>query len=324
MKRLLGLSLMLAAVCASAWLVWSFGRGLDVERQEEAVVGLVSVDIVPVEVIESDLMEFAGEELVDPFESVSAGEKVAVMGSVGDARAVLYMPSLQQVLPVYLGATYQHLYSATAFVAGADLPTVTGGTRVVIAGHRGYYGQLLFLNLNSLSVGVPVFIYFNGQMYEYLVMSQAVVTANDATALLPVAGEIWLTLLTCTPIPTFEKRLLVNAKLVGVTDVVAGVGELRLVTNDVENLEVADVDEDEGAVVEIDIGADSVVVNSVTEIAEEDLLEVVQRVRKDVVVEATVLKVWTAYPFVMLLLILVALILSVKLVKLVIRMVVKN
>lgn len=324
MKRLLGLSLMLAAVCASAWLVWSFGRGLDVERQEEAVVGLVSVDIVPVEVLESDLMEFAGEELVDPFESVSAGEKVDVMGSVGDARAVLYMPSLQQVLPVYLGATYQHLYSATAFVAGADLPTVTGGTRVVIAGHRGYYGQLLFLNLNSLSVGAPVFIYFNGQMYEYLVMSQAVVTANDATALLPVAGESWLTLLTCTPIPSFEKRLLVNAKLVGVTDAVDG----GIVVSDVESLGMAAVEEDAGVddrvEVEFDVGADSVVVNSVTAIAEEDLLAAVQRVRKDVVVEATVLKVWAAYPFVMLLLVLVALILAVKLVSLVIRLVGKN
>lgn len=41
--------------------------------------------------------------------------------------------------------------------------------RSVIAGHRGYFEDLMFLNLGKLKTGDDVFIYRNGESLHYAV-----------------------------------------------------------------------------------------------------------------------------------------------------------
>lgn len=303
---------MLVAVCAGGWFIWSFGHGLNVSQQTEAAVELTSKEIRSLAELEAELSELAGEELLDPFARIEEDESSQAVTSLGNAQAILQLPSLQQVLPVYLGATNSNLYSGTAFVAGSDLPTEVAGTRVVIAGHRGYYGQLLFLYLNYLTGGAPVFVYFNGQQYEYQVTGQTVVAANDVTALLPVAGERLLTLITCTPIPTFDKRLLVHAKLVGITNTDGSVHLELGVTS--SNSQTND------GMPEEDIQGLNQDAESVAMISDATLLDVLERAIVTETVDSRVGWLWRAYPYVTGLLAVLAGVLVLLMVRQIVRM----
>ncbi len=89
-------------------------------------------------------------------------------------------------------------------------------TNVYFAAHR--YGwpntgsRLLFFSLNKLGRGDEVVLRDRrGKVYRYRVSEKFVVDPNDRWVMGQVVGEHMVTLQTCTPIPTFEKRLIVRA-----------------------------------------------------------------------------------------------------------------
>lgn len=87
---------------------------------------------------------------------------------------------------------------------------------VYLAGHRiGYPGtgsRLLFYNLDKLAPGDPVILKDrSGRTYEYRVSEKFVVGPYADWVFDTVPGRDMVTLQTCTPIPTFNKRLIVRA-----------------------------------------------------------------------------------------------------------------
>lgn len=87
---------------------------------------------------------------------------------------------------------------------------------VYLAGHRlGYEGtgsRLVFYNLDKLSQGDAVTLKDrSGTTYEYRVTEKFEVAPSDSWAMDSVRGRDIATLQTCTPIPTFEKRLVIRA-----------------------------------------------------------------------------------------------------------------
>ncbi len=98
-----------------------------------------------------------------------------------------------------------------------DLPwTNTPQRNVFLAAHRfGYYGtssRLVFFKLNELKKGDTVVLEDrSGKTYTYRVSEAFVVDPTDTWVMGQVRGKDMLTLQTCTPIPTFEKRLIVRA-----------------------------------------------------------------------------------------------------------------
>ncbi|UUX35104.1 sortase [Fundicoccus culcitae] len=217
-RHLLGLLLMLAAVAVALVFARSLAADYDTDVQNEAVEVLSRQwDAGGGRVTE--LASASEVNLQDPFE---AGSDIAVDTTT---YALLQIPRLGQLLPVHFGASPENLATATAFLAGSDLPEVSwasaGGARTVIAGHRGYYGQTLFLHINQLVAGDDLILFYNHNKYHYTVTESAVIGAHDVAALEAVADANLLTLLTCTPIPTFEDRLLVNAQLLEVENLEA-------------------------------------------------------------------------------------------------------
>lgn len=85
---------------------------------------------------------------------------------------------------------------------------------VYIAGHRlGYPGtdsRLLFYHLDRLRPGDKVVLKGRGKVFRYRVSEILVVNPSDRWAKAPVHGRDMVSLQTCTPIPTFEKRLIVR------------------------------------------------------------------------------------------------------------------
>jgi sortase A len=87
---------------------------------------------------------------------------------------------------------------------------------VFLAGHRlGYYGtssRLVFYKLNKLDKGDEVVLKDrDGKAYRYRVSETFVADPTDVWVMGQVRGRDMVTLQTCTPYPTFEKRLIVRA-----------------------------------------------------------------------------------------------------------------
>lgn len=87
---------------------------------------------------------------------------------------------------------------------------------VYLAGHRlGYEGtgsRLIFYNLDKLSSGDAIVLRDrSGNTYEYRVTEEFEVDPSASWAMDSVRGRDIVTLQTCTPIPTFEKRLVIRA-----------------------------------------------------------------------------------------------------------------
>lgn len=94
-----------------------------------------------------------------------------------------------------------------------------GGKNVYLAGHRlgwpGTGSHRVFYRLDELREGDWILLKdARGRKYRYRVTGSSVVSPGDSWVKDPVPGRDMLTLQTCTPIPTFEKRLIVRANRV--------------------------------------------------------------------------------------------------------------
>ena len=79
-------------------------------------------------------------------------------------------------------------------------------------GFRGTWSRMIFYNLNKLSSGDRVLLEDRGgRTYEYEVSEVFLAEPTDVWVMGQVRGRDMVTLQTCTPIPTFEKRLIVRA-----------------------------------------------------------------------------------------------------------------
>lgn len=101
---------------------------------------------------------------------------------------------------------------------GTALPGEVGN--VFLTGHSSYYwwsgGEYnqVFANLDKLKTGDLVYTYRNGEKFVYQVTTSFIIRPSE-TGVLNQTDQPTLTLMTCTPIGTNLKRLIVQAELVG-------------------------------------------------------------------------------------------------------------
>lgn len=94
------------------------------------------------------------------------------------------------------------------------------GSNTTIVGHRlGFMRTKIpyvFYELDKLKPGDEVFVEDGGgKRYAFRVYDLLTVRPEDYWVTRPVPGKTIVSLQTCVPIPTFEKRLIVRAELVG-------------------------------------------------------------------------------------------------------------
>ena len=154
--------------------------------------------------------------IIDPFDNEDYVGVYDIKGIDKDeVFAYLIIPKLDMKKPIYLDATFDHLDWGVAQVEGTSLPLGGMSTRSVIAGHRGWWGDLMFYNVDKLEVGDEIFIDGRTGLLEYRVTGTDIISPSDWESILPVAGKDMVTLLTCHPKrPPRPKRLLINAERV--------------------------------------------------------------------------------------------------------------
>jgi sortase A len=119
--------------------------------------------------------------------------------------------------PVFDSTSQWALTNGVAHVPETSLPwSPTPQRNVYLAAHRmGYRGtwsRMLFYNLNELGTGDEVLLKDrNGTAYRYRVSDVFVADPADTWVMGRARGRDMVTLQTCTPYPTFEKRLIVRA-----------------------------------------------------------------------------------------------------------------
>jgi sortase A len=79
-------------------------------------------------------------------------------------------------------------------------------------GYRGTWSRMVFYNLDKLNSGDEVLLKDrSGQLYRYRVSEVFTTDPGESWVMGQVRGRDMVTLQTCTPIPTFQKRLIVRA-----------------------------------------------------------------------------------------------------------------
>lgn len=136
-----------------------------------------------------------------------------------DVIGSIYIPKIGEQLPIYNGATNEHLALGAATVAGTSLPVGGEGTHSVISAHRGYARANYFRHIDLLVPGDKILITILKKTLTYEVTGNQVVEAYDSSSLGIEKKQDLLTLLTCHPYMVNDKRLLVHAKRVPTTTV---------------------------------------------------------------------------------------------------------
>lgn len=154
--------------------------------------------------------------IIDPFSNEDYKGYYDIKGiDKNEVFAYLIIPKLDMKKPIYLDATYKHLDLGVAQVEGTSLPLGGKSTRSVIAGHRGWWGDLMFYNVEKLEDGDDIFIDGRSGILKYKVTGQEIIDPSDWEKVLPIEGRDMVTLLTCHPKrPPRPKRLLINAERV--------------------------------------------------------------------------------------------------------------
>ena len=134
-----------------------------------------------------------------------------------DSAMTLTIPSLGIYnAPVYDSDSPAALHSGVAHVPETSMPWDRGAQRnTYLAAHRlGYEGtgsRLLFYELDQLQRGDKVVLKGRGKTYRYRVTDVLVVYPSESWVMGQVVGRDIVALQNCTPIPTFERRLIVRA-----------------------------------------------------------------------------------------------------------------
>ena len=148
--------------------------------------------------------------LSDPWSYQQPSFVLEEYGLTDEVFGVISIPSLELKLPLYLGASKEHLSDGAAVLSQTSIPIGGNNTNCVIAGHRGWYGASYFLHIDQLQPGDEVIITNLWESLYYTVAETKTIKPNDVEAIHIQGNRELLTLLTCHPPASGGKeRLLV-------------------------------------------------------------------------------------------------------------------
>lgn len=151
----------------------------------------------------------AGVAVDDPFGLNASEGSLSSVGLSDTPVGRIRVPAMNCDLPLYLGASQEHLALGAGVVSGTSAPIGETDSNCVIAGHRGYSGALFFREIENVEVGDPVVLSTVWGTFGYRAVSFKVVNPSDMEAVSVQPGRDLVTLSTCHPYPYNTYRYLV-------------------------------------------------------------------------------------------------------------------
>lgn len=112
---------------------------------------------------------------------------------------VLEIPAMELTMPVYLGASDDHLAAGAAVLGNTSAPIGGDNTNCVIAGHRGWRGADYFRHIDRLAVGDSVMLTNLWETLTYTVADIQIIQPHEVEKIKIQPNRDLLTLLTCHP-----------------------------------------------------------------------------------------------------------------------------
>ena len=135
--------------------------------------------------------------LTDPWSYQQPSFTLGDFGMENEIFAVISIPKIELEIPVYLGATTEHLSLGAAHLSQTSLPIGGSNTNCVIAGHRGWHNGKYFYNIVSLSKGDEVQITNMWETLCYRVVETKAIESYDVEKIKIQPDRDMITLLTC-------------------------------------------------------------------------------------------------------------------------------
>lgn len=139
---------------------------------------------------------------------------LAEYGVVDEEVGYLSIEAMDLQLPLYLGADRDNLAKGAAVLGNTSMPIGGENTNCVIAGHRGWQGIPMFLEIEKLQPGDLVQLDNLWETLWYEVVEIRIISPDEIDAVRIQDGKDMLTLVTCHPYPHNYQRYLVYCQRV--------------------------------------------------------------------------------------------------------------
>lgn len=212
-NRIFTIVFILIFIIGLSMAVYPFVSDLVIESKQDDAVEEYQVSISAM----SEEEKNAEFEKAQEYNSAESGDYTSALAS-GGIMCVVEVPVLDVKLPVYHGTSAKVLDFALGHIETTSLPVGGEGTHCVITGHTGLTRVRILDNLDKTQVGDMIYIHILGKVLEYKIDDINIIEPNDTSCLLPVAGEDYLTLVTCYPYGINSHRLCVRGTRVGTQD----------------------------------------------------------------------------------------------------------
>ena len=120
-------------------------------------------------------------------------------GIANEIIGVLEIPAMELTMPIYLGASDDHLAAGAAVLGNTSAPIGGDNTNCVIAGHRGWRGADYFRYIDKLAVGDTVKLTNLWETLIYTVTDIEIIQPHEVEKIKIQQGRDLLTLVTCHP-----------------------------------------------------------------------------------------------------------------------------
>ena len=135
--------------------------------------------------------------LTDPWSYQQPSFTLGDFGLEDEVFAVISIPKIELEIPIYLGATDDHLSLGAAHLSQTSLPVGGSNTNCVIAGHRGWHNGKYFHDIVSLSKGDMVEITNMWETLHYRVVETKTIESYEVEKIKILPVRDMITLLTC-------------------------------------------------------------------------------------------------------------------------------
>lgn len=146
------------------------------------------------------------EGLCDPWAYQQPSFALDKYGLENEIFGVISIPVLELDMPLYLGATYQHMADGAAHLSQTSIPIGGKNTNAVIAGHRGWGGASYFRYVTELKPGDEIIITNLWETLTYRVADTQIILPYEVDQILIQEERDLLTLLTCHPYASGGKQ----------------------------------------------------------------------------------------------------------------------
>lgn len=140
------------------------------------------------------------EGLCDPWAYTVPAIDLSTYGLDADeAIAVLQIPSINVRLPIYSGASTEHLNKGAALLSQTSFPIGGTDTNSVIGAHRGWNAKDYLRDIEDVQIGDEVTVTNFWQELHYSVAEIKIIRPNEISQILIRPGCDLLTVFTCHP-----------------------------------------------------------------------------------------------------------------------------